>query len=183
MTNIHFNLETLSVREAKALSAMLGVLIREDEGRSSACTVHVSETLTSQVNTKEKTTSVAEPVVEVVTDHAELEQQMADTVDPTEFNEAPTPEPAAEPKPRKRRTKAEMEAAAAPAAEPAGLAAPTLEQLRAACQTYVDNHGMEAAIELLKDFDCRYVVNLQNLPVEEQLNFMKLALAPVQTNG
>lgn len=62
--------------------------------------------------------------------------------------------------------------------------APGLDKLRDALTTYVNGHkdgnvGMKAGLQLLKDFGCARVSELENKPVADQLEFIKLATAPV----
>lgn len=76
--------------------------------------------------------------------------------------------------------KAALTAAPAPEPEkaaPSTGAAPTLDDLRNALQTYTEKHDMKAGIELLKDFGVQRVSEIQNLDVEAQREFVKLATA------
>lgn len=100
---------------------------------------------------------------------------------------------------RTRRTKAEMEAArAAEKVQEAPVAtgpvapsaksdtasaepkAPTLNELREALQSYVARHNMDQGLGLLKEFGpdddpCTRITHLQDLPVADQMDFIKLA--------
>ena len=70
--------------------------------------------------------------------------------------------------------------AAAPAATPAtalpsGAEVPTGDDLRAALKVYAKVHGMPKAIELIKDFGCERISELETRPITDRLEFMKLA--------
>ena len=194
MTHIHLDLAALSPLEARALSAMLLVLIAGAEGQSPVPTVQHSEMVAPVLNAPEKKYLPAAPMVPltkcpVVELAAGPVPEEAPTFIPTEEATPAAIEPTPEPeKPKRtRRTKAEMEAAKdaeeAPltATEvlnslpniPAG--APTLDQLREASQHYVDVHGMKKAVELLAEFECARVSELQNISVDDQNTFLKLA--------
>jgi hypothetical protein len=57
----------------------------------------------------------------------------------------------------------------APASEPTG------DDLRAALKVYAKVHGMPKAIELIKDFGCERISELETRPITDRLEFMKLA--------
>jgi hypothetical protein len=59
----------------------------------------------------------------------------------------------------------------APAASPE----PTGDDLRAALKVYAKVHGMPKAIELIKDFGCERISELETRPITDRLEFMKLA--------
>ena len=64
-------------------------------------------------------------------------------------------------------SKPEVSAVAAP--EPTG------DDLRAALKVYSKTHGMPKAIELIKDFGCERISELETKPLADRLEFMKLA--------
>ena len=64
-------------------------------------------------------------------------------------------------------SKPEVSAVAAP--EPTG------DDLRAALKIYSKTHGMPKAIELIKDFGCERISELETKPLADRLEFMKLA--------
>lgn len=72
-------------------------------------------------------------------------------------------------------------ATSAPKPEPtasataAATAEPTGDDLRAALKVYAKVHGMPKAIELIKDFGCERISELETKPVTDRLEFMKLA--------
>jgi hypothetical protein len=67
-------------------------------------------------------------------------------------------------------------AAAGPAATtPASASEPTGDDLRAALKVYAKVHGMPKAIELIKDFGCERISELETRPITDRLEFMKLA--------
>ncbi len=55
------------------------------------------------------------------------------------------------------------------------VAEPTGDDLRAALKVYSKTHGMPKAIELIKDFDCERISELETKPLADRLEFMKLA--------
>jgi hypothetical protein len=59
----------------------------------------------------------------------------------------------------------------APAASPE----PTGDDLRAALKVYAKVHGMPKAIELIKDFGCERISELETRSITDRLEFMKLA--------
>ena len=52
---------------------------------------------------------------------------------------------------------------------------PTGDDLRAALKVYAKVHGMPKAIELIKDFGCERISELETRPITDRLEFMKLA--------
>ncbi len=62
-----------------------------------------------------------------------------------------------------------------PASTPASVSEPTGDDLRAALKVYSKTHGMPKAIELIKDFDCERISELETKPLADRLEFMKLA--------
>ena len=72
-------------------------------------------------------------------------------------------------------------ATSVPKPEPAASATaaatpePTGDDLRAALKVYSKTHGMPKAIELIKDFGCERISELETKPLADRLEFMKLA--------
>lgn len=63
----------------------------------------------------------------------------------------------------------------ATATAPASAHEPTGDDLRAALKVYAKVHGMPKAIELIKDFGCERISELETRPITDRLEFMKLA--------
>ena len=72
-------------------------------------------------------------------------------------------------------------ATSVPKPEPAASATaaatpePTGDDLRTALKVYSKTHGMPKAIELIKDFGCERISELETKPLADRLEFMKLA--------
>ena len=64
--------------------------------------------------------------------------------------------------------------AAATSLAAAATAEPTGDDLRAALKVYSKTHGMPKAIELIKDFGCERISELETKPLADRLEFMKL---------
>lgn len=57
--------------------------------------------------------------------------------------------------------------------------APGLDKLRDALTTYVNSTDMKAGLQLLRDFGCARISEMESKPVTDQLEFIKLANKPV----
>ena len=62
-----------------------------------------------------------------------------------------------------------------PVSTPASVSEPTGDDLRAALKIYSKTHGMPKAIELIKDFGCERISELETKPLADRLEFMNLA--------